>query len=313
MSALRITKNDDYKDGVVVEIDFGGHKKNPEVDREVDVRIPWYNQVYFKNCTAMLEVPDNSVDLVVTSPPYFNIKDYSKDGKQVNQHSEKINGDLGGLASYQKYIDGLLLVWRECLRVLKPNGKLCINVPLMPMIKKDYSTHYNRDIFDLQSDIQNSILRHTTLNLLDLYIWKRTNSTKKLMFGSYPYPGNFYAQNTCEFIAVYVKDGKPEKRTKEQKETSRLTQEEWVEYTKQIWEIPIPNKSDVGFGKHSAIMPEEIVRRCTKLFTCENDIVLDPFTGSGTTLKVAKDLGRRYVGYELYDNYKDVIQQKLGV
>ena len=132
------------------------------------------------------------------------------------------------------------------------------------------------------------------------------------MFGSYPYPANFYAQNTTEFIAVYVKDGKPEKKSEEIKEKSKLTQKEWVEYTKQIWDIAIPNKSDLAFGIHSAIMPEEIAKRCIKLFSFVDGVVLDPFTGSGTTLKVAKELGRKYIGYELYTNYKDIIERKIN-
>lgn len=126
--------------------------------------------------------------------------------------------------------------------MLKPNAKLCINVPLMPMLKKDFNTHYNRYIFDLQSDIQHSILERTKLFLLDMYIWNRTNSTKKLMFGSYPYPRNFYAQNTTEFISIFVKDGK-----------------------------------------------------------------------RGTTLKVAKELKRNFVGYEIYEHYKSVIEEKLSL
>ena len=146
---------------------------------------------------------------------------------------------------------------------------------------------------------------------MDLYIWNRKNSTKKLMFGSYPYPANFYAQNTTEFITIYVKHSKPFPVSKEDKEKSKLTEKEWVEYTKQIWDIAIPNKSDLAFGIHSAIMPEEIARRCIKLFSFYNGVVLDPFAGSGTTLKVAKELGRQYVGYELYDSYAEIIQKKL--
>lgn len=260
----------------------------------------------------MQEVADNSVDLIITSPPYYNIKDYSKDGYQLNRHSESDIADLGSCETYQGYIDALLVVWKECERVLRPNGKLCINVPLMPMIKKNYSTHYNRDIFDIQSSIQNSILTNTNLFLLDLYIWNRTNSSKKLMFGSYPYPRNFYAQNTTEFITVYVKDGKSKYTTQKIKEASALTQEEWVTYTKQIWDIPIPNKNDIAFGRHSAIMPEEIPYRCIRLFSCVEDVILDPFAGSGTTLRVAKQLGRNYIGYELYENYKDIIDEKLS-
>lgn len=271
------------------------------------------NKIFIGSSTNMKEIASESVDLIVTSPPYFNIKDYSKDGKQENSHSTKMKNDMGGFESYDKYINGLLKVWKECARVLRPNGKMIINVPLLPMLKKDYSTHKNRHIFDLQSDIQNSILKNIdNMFLLDLYIWNRTNSSKSLMFGSYPYPPNFYAQNTIEFVTVYVKDGDSKKVSTEIKEKSKLTQEEWVFLTKQIWDIPSPNKSDIAFGEHSAIMPEELVRRCIKLYSFHDDIVLDPFTGSGTTLKVAKELGRQYVGYELYKNYADLIERKLA-
>ncbi|GAA7994226.1 hypothetical protein JP0552_01720 [Helicobacter pylori] len=219
------------------------------------------NKVFYHSSTNMNEVPDNSVDLIITSPPYFNIKDYAKNGTQDLQHSAQHVEDLGALEKYEDYLLGLLKVWLECYRALKPNGKLCINVPLMPMLKKVLNTHYNRHIFDLHADIQHSILHdlNNTLEnkpkmfLLDVYIWKRANPTKRLMFGSYPYPRNFYAQNTIEFIGVFVKDGKPKQPTEEQKEQSQLTQEEWVEFTKQIWEIPIPNKNDIAFGKHAAL------------------------------------------------------------
>jgi site-specific DNA-methyltransferase (cytosine-N4-specific) len=260
----------------------------------------------------MTEVPNNSVDLIITSPPYFNIKDYSKDGRQEKIHSDKNKSDMGSINEYDLFIDELLTVWKECERVLTPNGKLIINTPLMPIKKSDLTTHYNRDIFNLDSDIQNSIRKNTGLFLYDLYIWNRKNSTKNLMFGSYPNPGNFYAQNTSEFITVYVKDGKPKKREKNDKLENILTKEEWVTYTKQIWDINIPNKSDLAFGTHSALMPEEIVKRCVTLFSYKNDIILDPFAGSGTTLKIAKEMGRKYIGYELYESYKEIIDKKLN-
>ena len=271
------------------------------------------NKVYFKDSRKMTELPNNSVHLIVTSPPYFNIKDYSLDGYQKDKRSGKIVGQIGDISNYKKYIEEMLKVWKECKRVLIPNGKLVINTPLMPMLKKSLSTHYNRHIFDINSDIENSILNNTGLFLLDVFIWNRTNPSKKLMFGSYPYPRNFYAQNTIEFITVYVKDGLPENNLpKEIREKSKLTEKEWVEFTKQIWNIPIPNKNDLAFGEHSAIMPEEIARRCIKLYTYMGDVVLDPFAGSGTTLKVAKELKRNYIGYEISRNYERVINLKLG-
>ena len=270
------------------------------------------NQVFYKSSQNMSELPDFSVDLIITSPPYFNIKDYSKDGYQNISHSQNKACDLGSIDSFDEYIKGLLEVWKECFRVLRPNGKLCINVPLMPMLKKNLTTHHNRHIFDLQSEIQNSILKNTKFFLMDLYIWNRVNTTKSLMFGSYPYPNNFYAKNTSEFITIFVKDGKPKFVDKTIKEESKLTQTEWVEFTKQIWNIPIPNKSDIAFGKHAAIMPAEIPYRLIKMYSFKNDIILDPFAGSGTTLWMAKNLRRNFVGYELYENYKNLINERLN-
>ncbi len=272
----------------------------------------YLDKVFFKNSSDMSELPDSSVQLIVTSPPYYNVKDYSLDGYQRQKHSQKKKQDIGAAGSLSNYLKQLLSVWKECERVLKPNGKLCVNVPLMPLLKRDSNTHYNRDIIDLQSQIQTSILQHTHLFLLDLYIWNRINSSKRLMFGSYPYPRNFYAQNTCEFITVFVKAGLPENNIdRDLKEKSRLTAKEWVLYTKQIWDIPIPNKKDSAFGKHPALMPEEIAKRCIRMYSLQGDLVLDPFAGSGTTLKMAHKYGRHYVGYELYPHYKKLIEQKL--
>ncbi len=273
----------------------------------------WLNKVYYKDARNMSEIPDNSTHLIVTSPPYFNIKDYSKDGYQNKKLSEKNDSQIGDIENYEKYIQELLSVWKECERVLVPNGKIIINVPLMPMAKSAMTTHYNRHIFDINADIQHSILRGTNLFLYDLYIWNRTNPSKALMFGSYPYPRNFYAQNTIEFITIYVKDGKSLNNLPEEiKEKSKLTEKEWVEFTKQIWNIPIPDKGDSAFGEHPTIMPEEIVYRCVRLFSYVGDIVLDPFAGSGTTLKVAKELERNYVEYEIMRPYKKVIDKKVS-
>ena len=269
------------------------------------------NQVYYKSSENMEEVPDNSVNLIVTSPPYFNIKDYTKDGAQKITYSNHNTQDIGNINIYDHYLSRLTAIWHECKRILTPNGKLAINAPLIPMLKRDMSTHYNRDILNIYGDIERAIKHIQDMYLMDVFIWNRTNTVKKLMFGSYPYPRNFYAQNTIEFIGIFVKEGKPKDTSSPEKEKSKLSQQEWVEYTKQIWDIPIPNKSDTAYGTHSALMPEEIARRCIKLYTYTNDIVLDPFTGSGTTLKVAKELRRQYIGYEIYPYYKETIDIKL--
>jgi site-specific DNA-methyltransferase (adenine-specific) len=96
------------------------------------------------------------------------------------------------------------------------------------------------------------------------------------------------------------------------KEASKLSQEEWVDFTKQIWDLPIPGKGDLAFGTHSALMPEALAERCIRLFSFVGEVVLDPFAGSGTTLRVAKRLERDYVGYEVMESYEDIINKKVS-
>lgn len=261
----------------------------------------------------MSEVDSESTTLIITSPPYWNVKDYSKNGTQDEKHSKKTDGQIGDIQNFDEYLEAMNPVWKECERVLKPNGKLCINSPLMPIPKKQIDKYYTRFIADINAGIQWQILHNTDLLLYDIYIWNRSNPTKGLMFGSYPYPPNFYAQNTVEFITVYVKDGKPESKPKEIKEKSKLTEKEWVEFTKQVWDIPIPGKNDLAYGEHPAIMPEEIARRLIRLFSFVDDIVLDPFLGSGTTARVALQEARKYIGYEIMEEYKKVIDEKLNI
>ena len=99
----------------------------------------------------MTEIPDNTIDLIITSPPYFNIKQYGDKTKQIGNNS-----------SYQQYINDMNKTWKESARILKPNAKIAINTPNMPMVKTDYNTHYNRDIFNINNDITTNILTYNT-------------------------------------------------------------------------------------------------------------------------------------------------------
>ena len=142
---------------------------------------------------VMADFPDNSVDLVITSPPYWTAVEYE-----------------GGCpwASYAEYLADLQMVWRQCTRVLGPNGKLCINAPIMPIpqavIRQD-----TRHLKDIAGDIKRLILAEAGLHLFSVFVWQK--QTSKLMLGSYPHPGNILECNTTEFIHVYVKPGKPPK------------------------------------------------------------------------------------------------------
>ena len=95
-------------------------------------------EIYYKDSRNMKEIPDNSINLIITSPPYFNIKDYALDGYQKIKKSKKVTSQIGDISNFDLYIQELSQVWHECFRVLAPNGKLIINVPLMPMLKKEF-------------------------------------------------------------------------------------------------------------------------------------------------------------------------------
>jgi DNA modification methylase len=108
--------------------------------------------VYYHDASAMSEVADDSIAPVVTSPPYWNVKDYSLDGRQRQKRSAKHAAQISDVADYAEYLQALNRVWLECVRVLKPNGELCVNVPLMPIPKKSHQTHYTRDIVNIYTD-----------------------------------------------------------------------------------------------------------------------------------------------------------------
>jgi len=250
----------------------------------------------------MRGIPNESIHLVVTSPPYWNLVDYEFKG-QIGQ------------SSYDEYLKDMLEVWREVERVLIPNGKLCINVPIVPVRKKDDNSQHTRVIKNLSSDIETSIIQGTSLARYSLYIWQKQTTEK--MFGSYPYPPNLYEQNTIEFINVLVKPGKPRKLPKAAKEPSALTDEEWMDLTRQVWFI-MP--ADIQrTGGHPAPFPEALPARLVMMYTFRSvpsvgfpgDVVLDPFNGSGTTTHVAKRLGRRFIGIEGSSKYHKMALQRI--
>jgi len=139
--------------------------------------------------------PDGSVDLIITSPPYWTAVEYE--------------GQTADWPTYESYLDDMMRVWAQCARVLRPNGKLCINAPIMP-IPKDVIEQHTRHIKNIAFDNEARILAETDLERYSLFIWQK--QTSKMMFGSYPYPGNILENNTIEFINVYVKPPPPRQR-----------------------------------------------------------------------------------------------------
>lgn len=252
------------------------------------------NKIYLHSSEEMYEIEDDSIRLIITSPPYFNVKDYGVKS-QIGRSSK----------TYEDYIMSMLPVWKECFRILKPNGKLCINSPVMPMEKKIFSTHYNRDVLNINNDIEQSILKNTSFYRYGNIIWDK-GSTDQLMMGSYPYPPNFYLLNTVEYINIFVKDGKPEKIDKSLKEKSRLSKEEWREYISTIWRFA-PER-DRG---HPAPFPVELPHRLIKMYSFIDDVIVDPFMGSGTTAVAAVLNHRKYIGYEINPAYSEMTNNRL--
>jgi modification methylase len=247
---------------------------------------------------VMADIPENSVDLVITSPPYWTAVEYE--------------GGKNPWASYDAYLADIQSVWNECARVLRPNGKLCINAPIMP-IPKEMIKQHTRHLKNIAFDMEHKIIAETDLERYALFVWQK--QTSKMMFGSYPYPGNIIENNTIEFINVYVKLGKPPKFATDVKEVNALSRAEWLDLTQQIWFMyPEDVKRE---GDHPAPFPQKLPGRIMRLYTYgavhrfPGEIVLDPFVGTGTTCAVAKTMGRRFIGIDINERYVKIAEQRV--
>lgn len=246
----------------------------------------------------MIHLDDESIHLVVTSPPYWKLKEYGNDS------------DIGqGSSSYDDYMNSLYQVFKECIRVLTPDGKLCINI--MPIFLTGKQTKFNRRVTKtVITDLENYMDSLGNMYFHSLYIWDKRKAVRFSSWGSYPYPPNMLSSFPYEWIIVFSKEGKRKPVSRKLKEASKLTHEEFTNWCQNsIWDFaPASAKSE----NHPAPFPEELPRRCIKLLSFVGDTVLDPFLGSGTVMKVAKELGRNSVGYEINPEYLPVIKKKIG-
>ena len=256
---------------------------------------------------VLRRLPENWCSCAVTSPPYWNTVDYG------------IAGQIG-LGSYQHYLSQLDEVWAEVARILLPNGKFCLNVPILPLTKEVSESaigpSHTRVLLDLYSDTKHRIEQNTDLRLFSLYVWEKQTTEK--MFGSYPYPPNLYERNYVEFIAVFVKPGKPRTLPLEVKEASRINQEDWMDLTQQIWWMYPENVPRLE--GHPAPFPEALPNRLIAMYTFRavpevdfpGDIVLDPLCGSGSTCSAARRMGRRFIGIDLNPEFCAYAHQRVA-
>lgn len=240
--------------------------------------------------------PDNSVHLAITSPPYWQLKDYGTDN-QIGFHD-----------SYENYINNLNLVWKECYRTLHYGCRLCVNIGDQ-FARAVYYGRYK--VIPIREEII-KFCEIIGFDYMGAIIWQKVTTSNTtgggVQMGSYPYPRNGILKLDYEFILVFKKLGDSPKPTKEQKELSQMTAEEWNTFFAGHW-----NFAGARQNNHIAMFPEELPKRLIKMFSFIGETILDPFAGSGTTALAAKNLDRNSVGYEINPEFVPFIKEKLDV
>ena len=242
------------------------------------------------------KIEDKSVQLIITSPPYWQLKDYGSENQ------------IGFNDSYEEYINNLNLVWKECYRILSDGCRLCINIG----DQFARSVYYGRyKVIPIRTEIIR-FCETLGMDYMGAIIWQKNTTMNTSgggsVMGSFPYPRNGILKIDYEFILIFKKLGNAPKPTKEQKEESVLSKEEWNTYFDSHWTFGGAKQNE-----HIAMFPEELPRRLIKMFSFVNETVFDPFAGSGTTLLAAKNLGRNSIGYEINKNFIPIIKNKLNV
>jgi DNA modification methylase len=260
--------------------------------KEADV----WARIIIGDSRSMPEMDDATIDLVVTSPPYWHIKDYGTPEQ------------IGYGASLHQYLLDLYRVWLETYRVLRPGARLCINIG----DQFARATTYGRyKVIPLHSEIIGQCER-TGYDFMGSIIWQKKTTMNTTggatVMGSFPYPPNGIVELDYEYIHIFKKPGRSKRVSREIKEASRIGKQDWKEYFRGHWHFGGVRK--VG---HEAMFPLELPRRLIRMFSFLGDTVLDPFLGSGTTAKAALGLGRNAIGYEINAGFATMIRSKLGI
>lgn len=231
---------------------------------------------------------EESIHLVVTSPPYWNLKRYNDNP-----------GQLGHVQDYEAFLAELEKVWRHVFRVLVPGGRLVCVVGDVCVARRHFGRHL---VFPLHSDIS-VICRRIGFDNLNPIVWhKIANASYEVPKGSKflgkPYEPNAIIKNDMEFILMQRKPGGYRKPTNGQREASRLTKDEFDRWFQQIWNI-----TGASTKQHPAPFPLELAMRLVRMFSFTDDTVLDPFCGTGTTMVAALRTGRNSIGVDIDPEY----------
>ena len=239
-------------------------------------------------------IPDKSVHLIITSPPYWQLKDYGNDN-QIGFHD-----------SYEGYINNLNMVWSECNRILHDGCRLCINIG----DQFARSVYYGRyKVIPIRTEIIR-FCETLGMDYMGAIIWQKQTTMNTTgggaVMGSFPYPRNGILKIDYEFILIFKKQGKAPVPSLEQKESSEMTKEEWNTYFASHWTFGGAKQDG-----HIAVFPEELPHRLIKMFSFAGETVFDPFMGSGTTALAARNLQRNSIGYEINPDFVDYYKQKV--
>ncbi len=253
------------------------------------------HQIIRGDSRDMLSVTERSVQLVVTSPPYWQLKDYGT--------SEQI----GFYHDYETYINHLNLVWAECYRILEPGCRLCVNIGDQFARAATYGRY---KVIPIRSEIIRCC-EALGFDYMGAIIWQKRTTTNTTggasLMGSYPTPRNGVISIDYEFILLFKKLGKARKVDPEIKAKSKMTKEEWKSFFAGHWHFGGARQSG-----HIAMFPEELPKRLIKMFSFYGETVLDPFAGSGTTSLAAMHQGRSSIGYEINEAFIPIIEEKLA-
>ena len=272
-----------------------------EESQEDNFYLETEHSIYFQDAINLKCLNDKSVHLVVTSPPYWKIKDYGN--KEQIGYNDSLND----------YFIKLNRIWRECIRVLHSGCKICINIG--DQFLRAIKNKRVYQIVPLHSLLINEILRdfRDEVVYLGSINWNKVSTSNTSggghIMGSIFYPRNGYFFINREYIAIFRKLGKDPRPDPEFKTKSYIPIEEWRELFKDNWNFPGINQEE-----HDAMFPEELPRRLIKMYSFIGDTILDPFLGSGTTSKTAVEMGRNSIGFEIgfnRENWKNLIKQKI--
>jgi len=256
------------------------------------------HKLYLGDSRDLSYIPDKSVHLILTSPPYWNLKEYEQGANQ-----------LGIINDYQCFIDELNKVWKECYRILVPGGRLVCVVGDVCLSRKKYGKHA---VMPLHSDIAVEC-RKIGFDNLNPILWHKISNAKfeantSSSFLGKPYEPNAIVKNDIEYILMQRKPGGYRSPTEEQRKNSMIPKEDFQNWFSQIWRLPGASTKN----GHPAPFPLELAKRLVTMFSFVDDVVLDPFCGSGTTMLAAIETNRNSIGIETEEKYCESTVKRLS-